>query len=250
MRRHATGSYDDAGHFVLADHSGGQYLTVSPNEIFSVGNSIGGYWAKPIRYAGQSMLALVRLTGTQKTWPLAQIRAALGRERGEVLRPGPGLWAVSSGAARRGVWHQHRPSDPLTEAVRAAGFPASIIHEVPSLATATIYEGGNLCSHSTHGGSYYGWLSDCVAPDDWRRTNVVTVREATYVERHSNQYHIGCQASASVLRLEAGTWCIQYAHRSHDGWTGSRDLVAIYLAPEADRAQVAAGVADVLGVRP
>ena len=78
--------------------------TISPNEVFSIGNQMGGYWAKPITYAGKKTLALVKLSGSEKGLTLKEIRRRCGTRRGFVLRSGTtGLWATSSGSARRGL---------------------------------------------------------------------------------------------------------------------------------------------------
>ena len=62
MRKKYTGSYNKFGAFELRKASGQVEKTIEPNDVFSVDNSFGGYWAKPITYGGERRLALIRLS--------------------------------------------------------------------------------------------------------------------------------------------------------------------------------------------
>lgn len=141
MRRNSIGSYNCRGAFELRD-DGGLHHVVEPDSTFRVGSSIGGYWAKPVQYGGRRMISLIRLSGGQLSWPLGRIRRVLGRERGELLWEGEGLWAASAGSARRGVWHRiSRDGDPLRQALRGLGLPSDLVHCVDEI-DGTAYLGG------------------------------------------------------------------------------------------------------------
>lgn len=120
---------------VLTEEDGSEYLRIEPNEIFSVGNSIGGYWARPIKWAGSPALSLVRIGGREKQLTPDELRYYKGRIKGTVLKPGmTGLWATSSGSARNGIFHRYtRPEDeqdPILRVLREMGLGTSILQRM------------------------------------------------------------------------------------------------------------------------
>lgn len=230
------GQYDSKGAFIMKivkdceycnEKEGDVFKKISPNEIFGVGNSIGGYWAKPIKYAGKKMIALVRLSGAQKGCSLSEIRRELGREKGQVLHPGKGLWATSSGSARNGVLHRyHPPRDVIEKALEKGGYGRRCIHRVPEIKEVLVDEGGSLCSHQTGNGSGY------ISHYDGRV--VKTIHEKSYVEHHSNQYHIGCCNGSGRVEISGGSYIIQWSvyQQMNGGW--ARELDAVYITPQAN----------------
>lgn len=226
-----SGDYDPAGNYVLSYTEGEQigeiYKSISPNDVFGIGNSIGGYWAKPITYAGQPMLALIRLGGSEKHLSQEEIRKRKKDEKGLVLKPMIGLWAVSSGSARNGIFHRwNPPTDEIETALDKCGYGRKCLHRVNSIEGVEVNEGGQLCHHQTGNGSGY------VAQYDGKV--VETTTEPTYVELHMNQHHIGCGESAGTYLINGGTFLLQwYIYQAMNG-SWKRSLTAIYITPRAD----------------
>lgn len=232
MRTQLNGFYNNGSFELRRTEDGSLHLTVEPNQVLRIGNSIGGFWAKPIRYAGEPMLALVRIGGSAVGWSAEQLRRQFGGERGTILRPGPGLWAVSSGAARRGVWHPIREdADPIRSALRSLRFPSTLVRTVDGI-DETVYEGGNLCKHSTHGGSNGFFFTDGDASE--------VLEHATFVRSHGNQYHVGCQETPTRRRVKGGTYLIVGADVSRDGISGMYPAIhAVVITPKVDKEFVA-----------
>lgn len=236
MREKVIGSYE-GGNFVLRKEDGSIYLKIEPDKIFRIGNSIGGYWAKPINYAGQRMIALVRLGGSKLNWPLTKIRHVFGKEKGQILWPGLGLWAVTSGSARRGVWHRIKgDTDPIRQALREMQLPSSDLLHVVDKIDEEVYEGGGCCHHLPEfkRGSLW-FLCD---------GEVEHLRDATFITRENcggNQYHIGCPDQPALKRVKGGTFLIKgqdvllsCSYRS--------EILDVYITKETNRS----GVAEIL----
>lgn len=154
MRTECTGAYTEYGSFELRREDGSLYRKIDPDQVFQVGNSIGGFWAKPITYTGQRMIALVRVGGSNVGQPVERIRRRFGQERGMLLQPGLGLWADTSGAARRGVWHRIREdTDPIRRALRSVGLPSSMLQIVDKI-DLEVAEGGR----RDRGGADWKWF--------------------------------------------------------------------------------------------
>jgi hypothetical protein len=119
-------SYDETGACVLRKMDGEEYLTIRPGDVVSPGNSIGGFFARLVRYADSDMISLVRVGGGLKSRGREAMEAATRRQRGFVLKTGRWLWATSSGSARNGIAHPVSRSigDPLLAVIRLAGLGA------------------------------------------------------------------------------------------------------------------------------
>lgn len=185
-------------------------------------------------YAGQQMLALVRIGGSKLNGPIERIRRSFGKERGTILQPGPGLWAVSSGAARRGVWHRIREdADPVRQALRSMGLPSNLVRTVDKI-EEEVYEGGRLCKHLSYGGSSSWFLSDGEAEH---------LEDACYVTRENcsgNQYHIGCSDGPARKRVTGGTYLITGADVSRSDIRSAHPTVRqVLVTPAAEREFVA-----------
>ena|GEM_PF-5064544 len=111
------------------------YMVISPNSTFGIGNSIGGYFVR--QDGGRNIISLVRVSGSEKNLPLDQLKGLIRDRKGVVLRPGMlGLWATSSGSARRGLYHKYSPPDDPTEMelAKVAGSTwRLILHRVPEI---------------------------------------------------------------------------------------------------------------------
>lgn len=227
------GSYEGMA-YVLRHAEGelnGQiYLTIQPRTVVRVGNSIGGYYAQPVKYAGQKMLSLIRVSGSGNREE---------GERGLVLKPGmTGLWATSSGSARRGVFHRFNAGekDPIVLALREAQMPSSVCVETATIETE-MFQGGSLCGHSTGGGYWYTISTD---------GKVEVVRYGDVVGEHSNQFHVGCQSSPSTAKVVGGSFALQAQKSQTMGGGIHQSICKVLVTPSANREQVAEEIRKLL----
>lgn len=240
-----TGNYDVAGNFVLSlgedsrygdGKKGDVFKTIAPETVIGVGNSIGGYFARRITYAGQKMLALVRVSGGEKRRSVEELRRITADRKGFVLKPMIGLWATSSGSALRGIFHRYTPpADPIEAALEKAGQGRKCLHRVPAIEGVEVREGGRICGHQTGNGS------GSTAQYDGEVTE--TVIEPSCVESHYNQYHVGCGETAGTYRVTGGTFVLQWSTHQYMNGVWSRNLAAVYVTPQADPRLLAALIA-------
>jgi len=186
------------------------FVILRPNKIFGIGTSIGGYWVKPITYAGQKMLAVIRISGSERKLPLWKLRKKVGSRKGLILKPGMiGLWATSAGSARRGIFHRYTP--PKDEVEKA-------------LDRATNIGPGRKCLHR-------------VEKID---VEIKIGREDCYCsyEKYLVDYDGKFFFDNRGKRIKGGTYLLQwYAQRRNGGWSPS--LMGAYITPKADQKEVA-----------
>jgi len=217
MRTKYIANYNSQGAFELRNESGAIAKIIEPNEVFSIGNSIGGYWAKPIRYSDTPMLALIRLSGQEKHWPLERLQKRFGKEKGRLLWPGEGLWATTSGSARRGVWHRIREEhDPIRVALRQLGLPSNLLHEVQEINEET-WVGGQY----DRGGASRGWVIT-----DGEQKNIPLDYETSFGSRK--------------ILVTGGTYLIKGTDFDKEDCRFARPVVnGVFVTPSADRQMVA-----------
>jgi len=227
------------GDTLVITHEGGKnygtvYMTVAPNATFGVGNSFGGYFARQVR---NNLLELIRVSGSEKHLPPQQLGEITKERKGQILWPGVGLWAVSSGSALRGVFHRQRPDgDPIKQALREAGMPSNltaVVEKIDMLAE----EGGPLCQHCVHS----EW--EKVLHSDGKKT---TVEEGRRVTEHFNQYHIGCQLTPDMVKIEGGTYVIQSLLRISGGGSWYPSIEMVTLTVGADRKVIAEKIREIM----
>lgn len=237
MRTLVQGQYDTLGNYVLRyetddyGRKGEVHMTIEPGACFGIGNSMGGWWAKPITYGDQSMIALVRVSQSQRYWDYGRLSRRFGGERGFVLRPGMvGLWATSSGSARRGVFHPVRgeENNPVKRAVRAAGLPTRDIVLVKTFEDEKFSKYTLDCGHP----------HSCFCGGG---TNVATDGQVAYSNTEKvtvGDPYIGRQREVEdVIYLATGG-----SYRVFWWWTRDSSLVSItrvMLTPAADLMEVA-----------
>ena len=187
---------------------GAVHMTIKPDDVFSIGNQMGGYWAKPVTYAGKKRLSLIKLSGSEKSLPLKEIRRRCGSRRGFVLHPGStGLWATSSGSARRGIFHPVK-ADPVDLALEEC----MLFKHVIEFGAKDLQLASGIF---TLEGSFEGYEEQYYFAHDGREADCGDVD--------------GCRC----YRVSEFSYCIVRT-RLH----GSRKL-RIYLTPDADRSLVA-----------
>jgi hypothetical protein len=227
-----TGNYDGSGNYVLTTEGGEVHMSIAPMSTFGIGNSIGGYFARPIRYAGQKMLSIVRIGGSETRLSPETLSSRHGQEKGFILRPGmKGLWATSSGSARKGVFHPIRETnDPIILALREIKMPSSLLQEVESI-DLDVLKGGDLCSHSVSEGDY--WLS-FKTDGQAKRTH-----DGEFVKSHFNQFHVGCMSSPATYHITGGTYVVQSGDKKAMNGFDYPYIGKITVTKSADRGAVA-----------
>lgn len=224
-----------------APKRGEVYTMIAPGDVFSVDNSIGGYFAMAVQYAGRPALAVHRVSGSEKRRSPEELRRKFRGQEGFILRPMLGLWATSSGSARRGLWHRYNPvADPIVMALREAQMPSNLLVEVAEI-NKEVSHGGNLCKHSTTAGnsSYFHETDGKEEVLDWGET----------VESHGNQYHIGCSSSPGRVRITSGTFLIEAVERKAMNSSDYPSIVAVSVTKSANRALVADKIREVMGIK-
>jgi hypothetical protein len=224
------GNYVESGAYELRYSEGPEadliHLVIEPGKVFSIGNSIGGYFAKPIVFAGEARISLVSISGSQKNLPTERIRQLTSRERGIVLKPNfVGLWATSSGSARNGIFHRYtEPADEIEQMLEKLGCGLKILHRVEEICEE-VSIGGALCRHQTgNGHGYY-------ASYDGKCETLV---DAQFVEEHSNQYHIGCCSSSGTYKVTGGTYLISTYTRQCMNGCWDPHIEGLWVTPAVD----------------
>lgn len=124
------------------------------------------------------------------------------------------LWALTSGAARRGLFHIYRePTDSLDAALQRLGFGRSVVTVVDEIKDVLVNDGGPDCGHQLR-----PW-GRCFNTDG---DAVLRHEGACADEHHSNQFHRGCKEEPDLYKVSGGTFVIEWeydgvlAGNSHD----------------------------------
>lgn len=214
------GSYIDPSTYVLTREDGSVFQTIREGEPFTIGNQLRSW--TPVRVPHKSGRGTIMVL--QKY-----------RDNGEVLKQVPllhnrwMLWAITSGAARRGVAHSYtRPQNELEAELSKLGTSPRSLERVEKI-DIEIEAGGSLCHHinNPHGYLIY---TDC-------EEEMLT--EPQYVpDDFFNQYHRGCMESTYQARFHGGTYLV-YVHITSTaaGWRRSH-VDRVLITPQADEGKV------------
>lgn len=224
--------YDENGNLTLTSlEEGEENIKIFANTCFDVGNSMGGYFACSINYAGRKMLAIHTVTGAQKGMDPQKLKRMFAGKKGVVIKPGIKiLWATTSGSARNGIFHYYRePKNVLERTLHECGCSPRGITYVSEIGTREVCWGGDLCKHQTQGGFSYHVFETDGEFSLKKKGGRVEVCEI-------NQYHIGCQAEEDVYIVSGGTYLIE-AYHTQSQWTWSSwptAINSIYITKDAD----------------
>jgi len=188
-----TGKYTDKSTYVLYREDGSIFQTIKEGEPFTIGNQMRKWY--PVRVPKKSGKGTILLC--QKY-----------RDNGDILEEFPlinnkkGLWALSSGAARNGVFHNYRePKTELGRTLSSMGISFSIIEKLDTIEGIKFELGGELCSHCIS-----PWGYDCITDGNWEDiTEPVYAGPDVY-----NLDHIGCRISTYYSILHNATYAIYY----------------------------------------
>lgn len=190
----------------LHDTEGEVFATIKIHEIFSVGNSIGGYMAREKNIKGKQYVEFLSVSGGERTFSLEKLLKHKENVEGKILYPKEQvLWSLSSGSARNGLFHRIREEeDPLKKFLREELHISTsiIIIKDTIFDEDNIPSGGKGCHHVTSG-TYHYFVTD--------GTSTCT-HEGSEAVNQRNQYHEGCQMSPDYYTIKSASYLIQYAH--------------------------------------
>lgn len=132
-RKIVNGGYQGENYILTSE--GEDFLKIEPNTVIRVGNSIGGYFARQINHRGQKRIVLIRVSGSEALQDIGELKILTHGQKGLLLLPGmKGLWATSSGSAKRGLLHRITGEDnPVKSALRGLGLPSSLMRQVQTI---------------------------------------------------------------------------------------------------------------------
>lgn len=115
------------------------------------------------------------------------------------------LWALTSGSARRGLFHMYRePVDSLDAALQKLGFGRSIVTVVDTIKDILVNDGGPDCGHQLQP---WGCCFDTDSDD------VVLRHEGAFAdENHSNQFHRHCKEEPDLYKINGGTYVVEWEY--------------------------------------
>ena len=219
-RELVTGRYSNRSTYVLYKEDGSEFKTIKEGEAFKIGNQLRPWY--PVRVAkkrGKGTILMCQKFGSDgniiEEFPLIHNKR--------------GLWALTSGAARRGVFHSyHEPANELERELDKIGVSRKIIEVVDQI-DLELEVGGQLCHHCVNKWGY-GLVTDGKeeeitepdrAPDD-----------------HPNQYHRGCEISTYIERVYNATYIIYYKISTTMNGSVRENVERVIMTKEADVKEV------------
>lgn len=217
-----TGRYVNDSTYHLIDENGEIFKIIKEGEPFTIGNQMKPW--NPVRVPKKkgngTILMCQKYSG-----------------KGNVMDEFPlipnmrGLWALTSGSARRGVFHwYHEPQNELERVLAKHDAGKSKIKRVDTIEGIQFEVEGPLCRHCSS-----GWKYDVVTDGIEERITEPLIVPKT----HTNQYHWGCYASSYEAYFHNATYLVYYhIHTTMNGYW-QRSIEAVYLTPHADENEVA-----------
>lgn len=219
-RKLVTGRYINRSTYVLFSEDGTEFKTIREGEAFKIGNQIRPWY--PVRVAkknGKGTILMCQKFGSN----------------GNVIEEFPlihgkhGLWALTSGAARKGVFHNyHAPSSELESQLDKIGVSRKIIEKVDNI-DIELEVGGQLCHHCTN-----KWGYGCIT--DGKEEDITEPNRAP--DDHPNQYHRGCEISTYIERIYNATYIIYYSIHTTMNGSMRENVEKVILTKEADESEV------------
>lgn len=215
-----TGKYINKSTYVLYNEDGSEFMQLREGECFKIGNQMRAWY--PIRVAkksGKGTIMICRKFG----------------DSGNVIEEFPlihnkrGLWAITSGAARNGVFHNYyEPQSELEKKLASMGISKNVIERVNNI-DVELEVGGQLCNHCTKKRGY-GIVSDGEYKD---------LTEPEYApDDHFNQYHRGCMISTYKTRVYDATYVIYYSIGTYMNGYVHKNVQRVIITPKANESKV------------
>ena len=218
-----TGKYLNSSTYVLYKQDGTVLMELKEGEGFRIANQLR--WWYPVKVQkrnGHGTILVCRKFG----------------DRGNIIEEFPlihnkiGLWALTSAAARRGVFHRYQqPKSELQKQLAEMNVSSQIVQKVDKI-DLQLEVGGQLCHHCTEPFGY-GFSSDGKSED------LTVPRYAP--QNHYNKYHRGCMVSTYMIRVFDATYIIYY----HIG--NGLFLKNILLTPQANEEEVVRTLKNIFG---
>lgn len=215
------GKYIDKSTYVLYREDGTVFQTIHEGEAFVIDNQFRSWIpTKEKKKKGTGTILMCKKYGD----------SGHVKEEFPLIHNKKGLWALTSGAARRGVFHRYQePATELEKQLSAKGVSLRTLKHVEKI-DVTLELGGELCSHVTN-----KWGYGCIFDGETENVSYPDI----VPENHPNQYHRGCMASTYLSRILGGTYAIYYNIGTYMNGTRYAKIEAIYLTPSADENHVA-----------
>lgn len=185
----------------LVKEDGSVYQTIKVGEPFRVGNQMRDFIPQ---YCQQD-----RKIHCRKFDSAGRVMEDIYLPRGRKV-----LWALTSGSARRGLFHMYRePQDTLDAALQRLGVGRSVISSVDVIRDVLVEDGGPDCGHQLQ-----PW--GCCFDTDGDAT--LRHEGACADEHHPNQFHRGCREEPDLYKINGGSYVIEWYYdgvrsgNSHD----------------------------------
>lgn len=233
MRMLVHGNYEGQA-FVLRKEDGSIYQRILPDTIFGIGDFCS-YFAKRIWWGGNPTIALIKLSSNMKVLNLRELKKKTRIQKGFILKPGKGLWAISADSARRGIWHLLKEiDDPILITLWSYGLPSQFMQVVENL-DCQVLNGGNLCEHARAGSYYYDYLTD---------GNLGELRPGVYGKHVRGKM---CQIREAVIQVIGGTYCIQACKRKENNGRVYSKVTSVMITAAANKQMVAKKIKQMMG---
>lgn len=219
-RKLVTGKYVNQSTYVLYNEDGSEFLVIHEGEGFKIDNQLRLWY--PVRVAkkkGKGTILMCRKFGNNGNiideFPLIHNKR--------------GLWALTSGAARNGVFHNYyEPKTALEKALAEKGVSSRVIEKVDKI-DITLEVGGQLCHHCTN-----NWGYALITDGD---TNDLTKPDYASAD-HINPYHRGCMISTYLTKVTDATYVIYYSIGTYMNGYRHNNIKRVILTPKAIEADV------------
>ncbi|MBE5806586.1 MAG: hypothetical protein E7313_07790 [Clostridiales bacterium] len=215
-----TGMYINPSTYVLYNEDGTEFQVIKEGEGFQIGNQLRLWY--PIRIAKKSGKGTILMC--QKFGNDGHII-----EEFPLIHNKKGLWALTSGAARNGVFHcYHEPQSELEKQLSEMGISRNVITKIDSI-DVEMTVGGKLCSHCTENNGFW-YITDGESED-------LTKPEYAPMT-HSNQYHRGCMVSTYQTRIFNASYVIHYSIGTYMNGCRHRNVLKVLITPNADETKI------------
>lgn len=220
-RELVTGKYSSESIYVLYKEDGTVFQVIREGEPFKIANQFRSWLpVKVPNKKGRGTILMCQKYGN----------------RGNIIDEFPlihnkrGLWALTSGSARRGVFHKYQePVTELEKQLSEKGISPHVVKHVEKI-DMVLELGGELCSHVIN-----KWGYKCITDADFKDLTSPDI----VPETHPNQYHRGCDASTYLSQVMGGTYAIYYSIETYMNGTIYAKIKEIYLTPNANEKQIA-----------
>lgn len=207
-------SNNDNREYILRYEDGNIFQVIREYEEFYIDNQMRGWMPVPTTTrSGKTILVCKKFND----W-------------GEVIEEFPlphnkkGLWALSSGSARNGVFHNYRePTTELEKVLSEMGYSPKIVEKIDTAVQLTV--GGNLCSHCC--APYGYWFVT-----DGKRRDLTEPKR--YPEDGLNIAHRGCIEGYFEEEISDFSFVIYYNIDTYMGGSTHKTLEKIFIKDTVD----------------